>query len=493
MAGLLLAAASAGAASLNTLYTFSAEAGAGSVHFSFVGVTLVTNNDGANPQAGLILSGNTLYGTTDTGGTNGDGTLFKINTDGSDFTNFYVFTAATNNGGPATALVNSDGVLPLGDLVLSGGTLYGTAFAGGTNVTGTIFAVNTNGTGFTNLYTFSSPAGVDGLNPVAGLLLTHGMLYGTASGNGSHGSGTFFGISTNGTGYTNLYSFFGSPRDGKLPAGDFVLSGGTLYGTTFEGGSGSVGTVFSISTNGEPQGFLDSQLVNFQSTNGADAWAGPLLSGTTLYGATISGGTNNNGVIFKVNTDGSGFTNLYNFTLLANNSVDILTNGDGAQPYGKLILSSNMLYGTTRNGGLGGNGTIFALSTNGTGFTTLYSFSAGAKNVANLLTNSDGAEPETGLVLSSNLLYGTTEHGGTNGTGTVFALNLAASASPVPIPLNIQLTGGYVVLSWNDPSSVFSLYAAPAVTGTWTNVPSDTSPYTNVITGSQQFFRLQAN
>src|SRR5208283_839533 len=236
-----------------------------------------------------------------------------------------------------------------------------------------------------------------------------------------------------------------------------------------------------------------SQLVNFESTNGADAWAGPLLSGTTLYGATIAGGTNNNGTIFKVNTDGSGFTNLYNLTLLANNSVDILTNGDGAQPYGKLILSSNMLYGTTRNGGLGGNGTIFAVSTNGTGFTTLYSFSAGAKNIANILTNSDGAEPEAGLVLSSNLLYGTTEHGGTNGTGTVFALNLAASASPVPIPLNIQLTGGYVVLSWNDPSSVFSLYAAPAVTGVWTNVPSATSPYTNVITGSQQFFRLQAN
>ncbi len=235
---------------------------------------------------------------------------------------------------------------------------------------------------------------------------------------------------------------------------------------------------------------MNMEKTGINSTNGADPWAGLLLSGKTLFGTTIAGGTNNNGTIFKINTDGSGFTNLYSFTSLANNSVNKLTNGDGAQPYGKLILSSNLLYGTTRNGGMGGNGTVFAVSTNGTGFTTLYSFAAGANNGAGILTNIDGAEPTSGLVLSGNTLYGTTEHGGTNGTGTVFALNLAAFAPLVPIPLKIQLNGGNVILTWSNPA--FSLYTAPAVTDAWTNVPA-TSPYTNTITGSQQFFRLLSN
>ena len=62
-----------------------------------------------------------------------------------------------------------------------------------------------------------------------------------------------------------------------------------------------------------------------------------------------------------------------------------------------------------------------------------------------------------------------------------------------PIPLHIQPAGKNVVLTWNDPSSAFSLQSAPLVNGTYTNVTSATSPYTNAITGAQQFFRLKSN
>ena len=109
-----------------------------------------TNSDGALPYAGLILSGNTLYGTA-IGGTNGNGTVFAINTNGMGFTTLHTFTASDPN-----TITNSDGADPFAGLILSGNTLYGTADVGGTNGTGTVFAVNTNGTGFTTLYNFTA-------------------------------------------------------------------------------------------------------------------------------------------------------------------------------------------------------------------------------------------------------------------------------------------------------------------------------------------------
>jgi uncharacterized repeat protein (TIGR03803 family) len=93
-------------------------------------------------------------------------------------------------------------------------------------------------------------------------------------------------------------------------------------------------------------------------------------------------------------------------------------------------------------------------------------------------------------VLAGSTLYGTTEGGGLAGQGTVFSLGLS---SVVPLPLTIKGIGNAVVLSWTDPSSLFSLQAAPLVTGTYTNVPGATSPYTNAISGATEFFRLLAN
>ena len=116
-----------------------------------------------------------------------------------------------------------------------------------------------------------------------------------------------------------------------------------------------------------------------------------ILSGSTLYGTAQYGGASDNGVVFKVNTDGTGFTILYGFTALNGN-----TNSDGANPIGGLCLSGSTLYGTTQYGGSTGNGTLFKVSTNGTGFTNFYSFTAGVAAYTNIFgnpvyTNSDGA------------------------------------------------------------------------------------------------------
>src|SRR5690242_13817955 len=110
--------------------------------------------------------------------------------------------------------------------------------------------------------------------------------------------------------FTTMHSFVGYPTDGDYPRGTLLLSGSTLYGTTEYGGDLGNGTVFAINTNGSGYALLFSF---FGTTNGANPFAGLILSGNTLYG-TASGGSLSNGTVFALSTDGTGFTNLYSFS-----------------------------------------------------------------------------------------------------------------------------------------------------------------------------------
>jgi len=89
-----------------------------------------------------------------------------------------------------------------------------------------------------------------------------------------------------------------------------------------------------------------------------------------MYAKAVGGGSGGNGAVFAINVDGTGIRTLYSFTTVNPNTG---TNRDGAYPYG-LILSGNTLYGTTEQGGSGGNGTVFVVNTNGTSFRVLHSF-----------------------------------------------------------------------------------------------------------------------
>jgi uncharacterized repeat protein (TIGR03803 family) len=211
-----------------------------------------TNTDGATPLGALALSGGTLYGTTSTGGAGGNGTVFSVGTNGNNFTTLYGFTAMDPVKG-----TNTDGAIPYGGLILSNGVLYGTTMAGGLGKSGVIFSVATDGGGFTVLHHFTSvdpttKTNTDGVKPVANLLLAGGTLYGTAPAGGSGASGTVFSVSTNGSQFQTLYNFSavnssnGTNADGAIPDGDLVLVGNSLYGTTFAGGFGAAGTVFSL-------------------------------------------------------------------------------------------------------------------------------------------------------------------------------------------------------------------------------------------------------
>src|ERR1039458_10152429 len=234
IAGLgLILAGRATAQTFTNLYSFTATSGSSS-----------TNSDGAGPGS-LILSDNTLYGTAGGGGTNGTGTAFALNTNGTGFMTLHSFTA--RSGSLST---NSDGAYPNDGLILSGNTLYGTAGEGGTNGTGTVFKVNTNGTGFTNLHSFTAisvsypSTNSDGAYPGAGLILSGNTLYGTALDGGTNGTGMVFGVNTDGTGFTNLHTFTAgvynsshryTNSDGFYPQAGLILSGNTLYGTAYGG------------------------------------------------------------------------------------------------------------------------------------------------------------------------------------------------------------------------------------------------------------------
>lgn len=336
--------------------------------------------DGANPIAGLVLTGMTLYGTTPIGGSSEYGTVFKLNVDGTGF-----FVLKEFNG--------SDGAYANG-LALSGNTLFGTTSSGGGSDNGTIFKINTDGSGFGVLKDFSDPAA--GRNPNAELLVSGTTLYGTAPFGGSNEDGTSFKLNTDGSGFAVLRNFT-NQTDGAYSYAGLLLSGTTLYGTACNGGSNDYGTVFKMETDGSAY----TAITHFTGGDGANP-ADPLtLSGTTLYGATQTGGRSGEGTIFKVNTDGSGYTRLKNFS-----------GGDGSYPNGSLVLSGSALYGTTRhNHSSSGDGTVFTLNTDGSGYTVLRNFGG-----------ADGSEPAAGLILSGATLYGTAGSSGGQG-GTVFKIN----------------------------------------------------------------------
>jgi uncharacterized repeat protein (TIGR03803 family) len=470
-----------------------------------------TNSDGGYPQAGLILTGNTLYGTAGYGGTNGTGTMFALNTNGSNFITLHTFTAVSG-----LYSTNGDGFEPQAGLILTGNTLYGTTLGGGTNGSGTVFAVNTDGTGFASLYSFtampsSSPRiNSDGALPYAGLILSGNTLYGTAQEGGTNGSGTVFSVSTNGSNFVTLHNFSaemesqfrGTNGDGAVPYAGLILSGNTLYGTAFVGGTNGNGTVFALNTDGS--NFVDLHDFSDNTTNqlffetngdGYNVQGGLILSGNTLYGTASNGGTNGSGTVFSVSTSGSNFITLYNFSAEAANHLGINTNSDGAQPYAGLILSGSTLYGTASGGGTNGSGTVFSVSTNGSNFITLYNFSAEAANHLGINTNSDGAQPYAGLILSGNTLYGTTFVGGTNGSGTVFSLSLGmGSVNP---QLAIVPSAAAFVLAWPTNPTGFTLQSTTNLgSPVWTTnssvpvVVNGQNTVTNPITGSQQFFRL---
>jgi glucuronoarabinoxylan endo-1,4-beta-xylanase len=294
-----------------------------------------------------------------------------------------------------------DGGQPWGSLIQVDSKLYGMTQLGGSG-SGTIFRINIDGTGFEVLKRFNG--GVDsGWQPTGSLIEINGKLYGMSLGGGT-GGGIVFRLNTDGTNFEVIRSFVGGTADGRYPQGSLINSGSTLYGFAAQGGASDAGIVFKMNTDGT--GF--QRLHSFTTGNGGGwPYGTPLLIGSTLYGTTPWGGTGQAGIIFKVNTDGTGFQVLRNFNGGTNN---------GGWPFlDSLVEYNSMIYGMTNGGGSYGNGIIFRMNPNGTGFQIIHHFAGPV---------SDGAWPTSvSLLRSGPVFYGMSQGGGAAHTGTIFQIN----------------------------------------------------------------------
>lgn len=405
--------------------------------------------DGAQVEAGLVISNETLYGTTKVGGAHNWGTIYSVNAGGANFTTLYNFYGLYSGTG-------TDGGTPVGSLVVASAVLYGTASQGGVGTSGTVFAMTTTGLGTNDimsaLHAFSSPSSTyplwinsEGAAPAANLILSGATLYGTTSTGGANGNGTVFSVGTNGTNFKVLHTFAatGGPLagnvDGANPVAGLTLADGVLYGTASAGGGNGMGVVYSLGTNGTDFKVLHT----FAATNSAGAnldgrspEAPLILAGSRLYGTAFYGGTDGLGTVFSLNTNGGGFTVLRTFTIADHNN--------GADPPSGLLLAAGRLYGTTLYGGTNGYGNIFVMSIDGSSFTNLYSFSGGK----------DGSFPYGTLIMSSNTLYGTAYGGGENGDyGVVFSLQLASAAASTITDIMHNADGSVTLNGLSSPGS----------------------------------------
>ena len=363
--------------------------------------------NGTNLEDGGEISGSSTVTLTITGSTAADDGAYSVEvsddfywavSDNADLTVLsgiqlgYTLTTLRNFNGTSYGGSELNGLVQGFD-----GNLYGTAQSGGANDYGTAFRLTTNGA-VLSIFNFNQ---TNGAYPYAGVVqAADGNFYGTTLEGGAASAGSVFKMSLSlGLKVFNLYSFTGG-TDGNLPTAGLVQgTDGNLYGTTYEGGTNGDGAIFKMTTNG-----LFTTLYSF--TGGADGygpWAG-LVQGTdgNLYGTSEYGGSNYYGTIFRIDPSGS-LTTLHSFN----------GGSDGAYPTGGLIQGADgYFYGTTSQSGTnGGGGTVFKMASNGT-LNILHQFSTG-----------DGAGPTAALVQGTDgNLYGTTEKGGLGGYGTAFAI-----------------------------------------------------------------------
>ena len=357
---------------------------------------------GSSPYSSLILDaqGN-LYGTTMIDGAYSYGTVFKISPQGKET----VLHSFKGTGG--------DGATPVAPVIMdAAGNLYGTTEYGGIfgnacgpNGCGIVFKIDPAGKE-TVLYQFTGIPGLDGMNPEQGLVLdSKGNLYGTTFQGGTYdvvgnSYGIVFKITPSGK-ETLLHSF--NPTrppydDGGWPLGGSLLrdSAGNLYGTTYIGGLGSLGTVFKLLPN--------RQINTLHSFSGGGDGMYPYGSlvrdpAGNLYGVTYFGGAFQGGAAFKVD---------------ASNNETIVHSfggvGDGAPPGAGLAMDrAGNLYGTTTEGGSSYFGTVFKLD------------SRGKETVLHTFLGKQGDGPDWGVIRDSKgNLYGTTQYGGAYGGGVVF-------------------------------------------------------------------------
>jgi uncharacterized repeat protein (TIGR03803 family) len=358
-------------------------------------------DDGGEPYAGLILdSDGNIYGTTEFGGSGGQGVVFKLDRTGHQTVLYAFTTGGTDGANPRAALFRDQN-----------GVLYGTA-SSSVNGDGGVFKVDPSGQE-TVLYNFTGP---NGKMPQAGVILDPaGNIYGTAAFGGASDDGVVFKLDASGR--ETVVSDFPARPDGAGPQGGVVRdAAGNLFGTAIAGGASNFncvppgasgcGVVYKI----DPAGH-ETVLHAFTYDDGAEPRAGLTMDAAgNLYGTTYLGGLYSYGVVFKVDPSGQE-TVLHSFNAEAGN--------DGGLPYAGVVLDgTGNLYGTTWFGGKHLAGSVYKLDPAGVE-TILHSFAG---------EPTDGTDPTAGVVLDpAGNIYGTTFSGGSTNHGVIYKLDTSGT------------------------------------------------------------------
>lgn len=359
-----------------------------------------------------LVQGNdgNLYGLARTSGIANAGGMYSLTPQGA-LTNIYSFSAAS-------------GTTPEGPLIqASNGTFYTslTNFSENNNTGGTVVGITSAGQ-LSTLHTFANytssglfEINTDGSIPASGVVQApNGTLYGTTYTGGSTGGGTLYSVTTAGA-FTSLYTFPANgttqaTASGSNPSGALALGAdGNLYGTTKYGGANGNGVVYQVTQAGAQstlQSFPTSSSPGYcGATTPQSAETMTLGTDGKLYGTKCGGGANNTGYLYRFDPSTSTITDLYDFAANPN------SNTGGSYPMGSLVVGPDgNLYGTAGEGGSNGTGTVFAASLNGS-VSTVYNFAS-----------TTGMYPWPLTVGSDNNFYGTTLVGGAHSEGTAFQL-----------------------------------------------------------------------
>jgi len=430
--------------------------------------------DGSYPvQPPIVGTDGNLYGTTYYGGTNDDGTIYKMTPQGT-LTTLYTFQGY-------------DGIGPRGLLFETNGVLYGTTQSGGNGIVisstetsiccGTIFSITPQGA-FTSLFSFdttngdTSDSGVipGGDGNYIGTTYSGGMgsaYEGTNAaddfGDGvQNPPGTIYKINSQFTTITTIHSFSGT--DGANPGKEAVIgTDGNIYGTTLFGGAHDAGAVYQITSSG-----TFTLLYSFaDGTDGAHPKA-ELVEGLdgNYYGTTLDGGgsvgkkwcgANGCGTAFVITPQGT-LTTLHDF------------NGDPdpAHPGSLALGPDGNFYGTSFTGGTNHLGTVFMITPQGA-VTALYQF-----------RGADGSEPIAGLTLASDgSFYGATTAGGAHNQGTIFRVVISTNNPQNNCTFSLNATS--VTLTTKGGSKNVSVKAV-GTDCSWS--ATTTNPFITVTSGS---------
>jgi len=344
--------------------------------------------DGRNPWCSLTESNGRFWGGTGTGGETGNGTLFSISSNGTDYRVEHHF---------GDAIVT--GWRPNSDFIETGNSLVGTAQFGGNSDYGVVYSMEKDGSNYSITHHFDF---ADGTNPLS-LVAHENKLWGIATSGGQHNKGTIFSLDTNGGNFEKVYDFDG--EKGAIPQGKLVVSGNLLWGVATDGNNIG-GNIFNYDPN---TGNVEN-LHNYSFVSGVDPTAGLTVANGKFWGVT-GAGTTGYGVVYTLELDGSNYTVVHEFDEEGCISLN-----------SPLVYADGKIWGTTECGKV------------------LYSIDEDGDNYSTHLVL--GGPPRGGLTYFDGKLFGVIDSNGTD-NASVFSINTDGSEFQKEVDLGTHRSLAY--------------------------------------------------